>query len=509
MLRRLLCLVCAVLLIAGTVPALSEDSSPDHSYDFDLTFSLNTDAFPGLLRARVSGYASLINRLGLRGNLSWSTETQSVDLDAVLYLTDNPSATFPFRLYGAKKRMFFTSPMIDDATIMLNMEALMEFAIKVNNNLGFPMPHLALLDPYTTEFAVAGLIQSWQEAIGTFTESGKVLPAQFRRLSKLWENEFQNSDCLCLWTMGVSSVSEAPSVVESELNSIPDYLLTATGTRPVQVTVSPGSQVWQAASGDVLFARQESEGALSLVLSLPASDTGYVPFFSCSGRDDGRSFTFDLAASVTLDPSASAGTDSGEDYGFSDDDGGYGDDEDESGQYDGYDGDLEDYSSDPEWDSSSEDLPAVLLDLRAKGSGFPCALPADSGFSLSASVLGVVFPNYSFCMAGETKKDGSLTLSLTKPYSGDSDPVEILRCTGTVLPAAEPKKVPDYMLKDWLSCYNIFSFNEQSLADFTGKVIPAAVRNVISFVAAVPTAACQSLLDDLTDIGLLDMLLDR
>ena len=65
------------------------------------------------------------------------------------------------------------------------------------------------------------------------------------------------------------------------------------------------------------------------------------------------------------------------------------------------------------------------------------------------------------------------------------------------------------MLKDWLSYYNIFSFNEESLADFTGKVIPAAVRNVISFVAAVPTAACQSLLDDLTDIGLLDMLLDR
>ena len=232
MLRRLFCLVCAVLLLAGAVPALSEESAADRSYDFDLTFSLNTDAFPGLLRARISGYASLINRLGLRGNLSWNTETQSMDLDAVLYLTDNPSATFPFRLYGTKKRMFFTSPMIDNATIFLNMEALMEFAIKVNNNLGFPMPYLALLDPYTTEFAVAGLVRSWQEAIGTFTENGKVLPAQFRRLSRLWEDELQTSDYLRLWIMGVSSVSEAPSVVESELNSIPDYLTDAAGSKP-------------------------------------------------------------------------------------------------------------------------------------------------------------------------------------------------------------------------------------------------------------------------------------
>ena len=75
MLRRILCLFCAALLLAGAVPAVSEAAGRNSSYDFDLTFQLNADAFPELLRTRVAGYASLINRLGLRGNLSWNTRT--------------------------------------------------------------------------------------------------------------------------------------------------------------------------------------------------------------------------------------------------------------------------------------------------------------------------------------------------------------------------------------------------------------------------------------------------
>ena len=56
--------------------------------------------------------------------------------------------------------------------------------------------------------------------------------------------------------------------------------------------------------------------------------------------------------------------------------------------------------------------------------------------------------------------------------------------------------------------YNVFSFNEQKLGEFTDKVLPPLVRSVFSFVAAAPTSACQSFLDDLTDIGVLDMLLE-
>ena len=98
-------------------------------------------------------------------------------------------------------------------------------------------------------------------------------------------------------------------------------------------------------------------------------------------------------------------------------------------------------------------------------------------------------------------------LSLCKPESDEDTPVEILRCTGTLLPR-ETEEVPDYRKKSLDDVYNVFSFNEESLADFRNQVIPHLVRSVMSFVEEAPTSACQSFLDDLTDTGLLDMLLN-
>ena len=39
-------------------------------------------------------------------------------------------------------------------------------------------------------------------------------------------------------------------------------------------------------------------------------------------------------------------------------------------------------------------------------------------------------------------------------------------------------------------------------------MIPLIVKGFLSFVAEAPTAACQALLDDLTDLGVLGMLMN-
>ena len=84
----------------------------------------------------------------------------------------------------------------------------------------------------------------------------------------------------------------------------------------------------------------------------------------------------------------------------------------------------------------------------------------------------------------------------------------ILSCSGTVLPG-EPRDIPNYQAQtpDDSTSYNVFSFNEERLSDFTHNVLPYLLRNLFSFVAEAPTAACQSFLDDLTEAGVLDMLL--
>ena len=110
-------------------------------------------------------------------------------------------------------------------------------------------------------------------------------------------------------------------------------------------------------------------------------------------------------------------------------------------------------------------------------------------------------------LAGETGEDGSVSLALTKPEGGTGATGLIFRCNGTITPAGD-KEVPNYMSHPYKQLYSVFSSNEETLADFTGKVIPPLVRSVFAFVAEVPTSACQSFLDDLTDMGVLNLLLN-
>lgn len=530
MFRRIICLFCAVILMSAAVPAFSETAVGTGSYDFDLVFQLNSDSFPELLRSRAAGYAALVNRLGIRGNISWNSETRSLDLDATLYFTDSPTLSYPFRIYGIPSRIFITSPLINNKIILLNMIALMEFSIKAKNTLGVPLPYVALLFPFTTENAMDGLIRSWQEIIGNFGESGEIAYNRFVDLSGLWSEEFLNNDFLHWWIMGLADGSDAPSVVEAEMYNLPLYFEKVTGGNPVSVSAAPGSQLWQNAAGDTLFSRRESDTNLSVSLSLPATENGYVPFYSFTRQYEEQTISFDLEASVRRDPSvmtaavSSEESNTGADYEYDDDTGfstyddgyttwdeyrdGFDGYEDEFGGYTTYDEYEDEHESGEETAAPVGNMPELLLDVRMSASGLPRKLPANSSFSLSASVLGAVYPDYAFRLNGKTKKDGSVILSLCKPYSGDDAPVEICRCSGTLLPAASPKDVPDYKREPLDGVYNVFSLNEQTLAEFTDEVLAPLIRGIVSFVAAAPTSACQSFLDDLTDIGLLEMILD-
>ena len=127
-------------------------------------------------------------------------------------------------------------------------------------------------------------------------------------------------------------------------------------------------------------------------------------------------------------------------------------------------------------------------------------------FSASASILGAAYPNYAFLLKGATKKDGAFSLSLCKPGSADAEPAGFFSVSGTVVPA-EPDQIPDYRKKSLKNVTNIFAMNDETLAEFSDRMIPLAVKSLLTFVAEAPTSACQSLLDDLTDLGVLGMIL--
>lgn len=453
------------LFLAAVLPVSAEEADSRHSYDFDLTFSLNAGAFPALVRSRAEGYAALVNRLGIRGSVAWDDTTRSLDMNGSLYFTDNESLSYPFRLFGVPSRLFITFPETENEVIFLNMAALADFSIKAKNTLNVPLFYAAVLYPYTSEVSFSGLKEAWAQAIGRQEKSGRITKKQSAAFASLVQDQLDSNSFLRLWIQALAGGSESPEAVDAFFYDLGNYCRVVTGGRNISVSISPSSEVWQNADGQTLYSAYETDGGKTYTLSLPANQYGYVPFLTYSSRSDEQTSGFDLHASVLRD-----------------------------GYRDGY-------------AESSKFWPDTLLDCSVSASGLPLSIPSDSAFSVTGIINGAVYPNYAFVLRGETKNDGSVSLLLYKPFSRDAEPVMILQCSGTVLPA-EPVSLPDYLYYDLTATHNVFSFNEERLAAFRSAVLPALVRSVFSFVAAAPTAACQSFLDDLTDMGILQMLLD-
>ena len=223
MIRRIISLFCALLLLVSVLPAAAEETGERHHFDLDLTFSLNANAFPELQRSRASGYADLLSRIGLKGTVAWNDDVQSLNSALTLYYRDNPSQTYPFRVYGTKKRLFITSTLVNKKVIFFNMAALMEFAVKAKNTLGISLPYIALLYPYATEFVFQGMTKAWDDTVGPLRESGTIPVEAFRELSALWSQEISNSPDLQRWIMAVDSGAEVTGIVDQEFRSLPRY----------------------------------------------------------------------------------------------------------------------------------------------------------------------------------------------------------------------------------------------------------------------------------------------
>lgn len=510
MTRKLLCLLCAAVLLC-TVSAASakKKEAVVGYYDFDLAFSLNPEAFPLMSRERTAAYADMLGRLGLKGRAAVREGSfLPLELDAELYYIDKPDMRYPFHLYWSDSRLFISSPLLDNEELFFDMAGLMEFCVKAKNTLEMPVTWIPFLYPYATTNGFKSLIKSWKKIIAPSRKTGTVTIEQFKELSAKWSEALWSNARLQRWIFALTDLSEAAGVIESEFDSLPRYYEIVTGGQPLTVSAGRHSEVWQDAAGNTLFSRQTGKDSFSLKLSLPASEGGYIPRLSVRSGITGETAGFGISASVTLSEEKAAEQKAAVEETLANAEDDAGDEEviEEVLEYEDEDYDSSDYDHIGGDYGTASLKPENLLSVRAVGSGFPVSLPADSVFTVSASVTGAAYPNYAFFLQGSTTKDGKVSVSLRKPGNEQILPVEIIRISGSLSPAASDKMTRTKRSLD--KAYNMFAMNDQSLAAFSKKMIPAIVKNLLSFVAEAPTAACQALLDDLTELGVLGMLMN-
>jgi len=527
MFKRLICFLCVLALcfscaIAEEAKPTAEEAKPTaERYDFDLTFSLNPDAVPARSRSRARGYAELLDRLELRGDLVVCAATESFDINATLFFRDKPDVSIPFRFYGCEPMLFLTSPIIGNETLLFNMGSVAEFSIKIRKSLETSLPALALLYPFVYYYNFYEVNQAWDKYTGPNDASREISTEQIEKLADTWSELLSTDPNLNAWMTALYSVSSAPEAVEAELNAVPSYLrefVSAGG--PLTVEISDGTETWTNSDGATLFAREKTDHSEMWSLTLPADENRYTPTLDYSGKTQDGLFSFNLDGSMIRGKAVLPPGMSEEDFSPV-----TGEDEEEeeyeeggesggeeaplTGSSDESEGEYEEEGSDAEEEEEDSSWPETMVILSVSGDSIPTALPCDSSFSLNASAKGALYPNFDFSVSGTTEKDGSVSVSLLLPQEG-AEPATILSCKGTVVLSDTPvETAPDfyYEPEQLYGTYNFFSFSEYYVAKFKNAVTEPLIKGLLDFVAEAPTASVQSLLDDLTDAGILNMMM--
>ena len=465
--KRILSVFIVFLLVFSVTGALTEDNiSPEvYSYQFSLRFHLNTDGFQPLVRSHLKGYSDLLDMLSLNGSLTWSPDTESIDLQLDIIPETNPSAALSMHFYGIPEHICMNSSLIGDETIWFNNFVLMEFALKTWNNLNIPLQYLALLFPYVTQNAFQRMFSDWTETVGPVTESRIIQSDTLAEVSARWTETLQEDQRLLYWISALSVLSEDHMILENEISGLPGYLLeNISGNRDLTAVVGNGKTEWVNQTGQILFGSSEDEGGDSWYFSLPPTNNGYIPGLSYSCTSDGASSSVHMSGSYHLSAENTVRGD------------------------------------------NSYSVPVSLLDFNLDICTLPETWPVDSSFSAVLETLGTVLPNMSIRLMAETKENGEISISVFDDESILPGSDSILTCTGTILPV-EPHSVPAFSVEELTSHLNIFSVNDKTVSEFSRQIRRPLISGILNFLDVIPASSCQSIMDDLEEYGLLNLLL--
>ena len=463
--RKLTAIVISVVLLfsaAGAYASEDQDYSV-YSYDFDLRFHLDAEGFQPRVRPHIRGYAELLDILSMKGNLTWSSETGSMDLELNIFPQTNPSAGFEMHFFGIPEHICMTSALIGNETIWFNNYVLMEFALKSWNNLHLPLQYLALLFPYVTENAFRHLTADWNETIGTVSKSQKIQINKLKKVSDLWTRTLQEDQRLIYWITGLSVLSEEHMILENEINMLPEYLIRkVAGNHDLTVRVEDNGIRWMNQEKQILY--EASSDGSSWAFSLPLTENGYAPALTYSSLSSDGLSDLSVIGSYHLENAEENNT------------------------------------------GNAEGIPYSLLDFSLDIHALPETWPAESSFSSDLNVAGSMLPNFDIRMNGKTKENGEFVISVYDQASDSARSVSIMTCSGVLVPV-EPKKVPVYNATDLTRHFNVFSVNDKTVSEFSQIIRRPLITGILNFLDEVPASACQSVMDDLEEYGLLNLLL--
>ena len=452
-----LMLMCCLLAGLGSACAEDPETEPGWGYQFDFTVRLNTEALSPAIRERARGYADLMEALRFEGSYVKSMTHDFFDLRLKVSPVHRSAKPISFYLHGSRDLMYLNSSLLEEKTIVLNHQSLLEFCTKIYNHMGIPLQHLAYLYPFTYEYNLEMPKEDFLWIRRRADEQGFISAKSVKHISNGWSYRLEKDPPTQVFINSAglgSGYEEAFLAVAYEL---PEYFWeSVVMEQGIQIIrdKARNKETWRAVTGDFLKTINGNDYQEISVI-LPKMKAGYVPSLFAMHLVNDNWQTARVSAQLLST------------------------------------------------DEHSDDL----FDLQASYTSLPVSWPANCQSLVNVSLKGGMVPNIGFSVFLTGEKDGHFTVRFRKP-SPEDEPGEVMATLdGFLQPMEGDVQVRVFNLSDGDGGLELFNSNDASFGPFISDITRPVIKGALEFLVGVPASSCQTIIDDLQEAGVLSVLL--
>lgn len=475
--NRILCLLLALMLCCAAAMAdhgIQEEYPASLALDVTVdSIRLNADAFSPQARQILTGVADLLDIVTLRGNIAQTYAEgygNTFRTKWILELNHDPATDTDLEIYGTDTHYYLESSLLNDQKVMLNIEALLEFAMKTYYHLEMPLQYAALLAaPYATASAFQVFRFPWEWFITNHAAEGLIPREEVLTFTDFVQDVVNNPSHTALYDReevralvgdaGMTTYEKDAQVfigwinavfTESGLNDVilafladcsawADALMDETG---ILVTRDGDRETWTT-NGLTLFTHETAGDRETWCLTLPETLQDCPLTLTITAADS--KITADIAM---------------------------------------------------------KNDETVLLEGSITAADLPAALPFEGETSLAIDLEGDAVLGSIHLLANFRSEGEQYTFTLSDSASTQ----ELLTITGTwrTAPAETLSFYFSWYLED--NMLNLLSVNDRTLPEFVNQVKGSIIKGILKLAAPVPASAYQSVFEFLDQYNIMDVL---
>lgn len=425
------------------LPQLALADSQANAVAFTLEAEMFPEAYPQQDQSLMQSLSQLVNILTLEGTFQYNEDCMDLDMEALL--DHDESTRTGVQIYGYESRWSVRSSLFGEEELTLSLQALLEFCMKAYFHLEVPLQRVGLLvTPYVHKDGLGTLSALWNQVMHAESGTRTIARDDVLDLAQRISDAAPSDRAFTYWVQAVALEAGYDGVINDFVSLLPEWADEFLDDSGLTITVDDAGEIWATGSA-TLFSRTEKDGWTTLSLSLPMTTDGYILSAFCTLKDNGANLDADIRLSVTQE---------GEN----------------------------------------------ILDLRLSADNLPQVIPANGDFTLSYDATGDAVPGGFHLLFEGSNTDGAFTLHQKDAATGET----MLTLTGSAVPTAVTSPL-NWTYAD-LNGLEFFSVNDITLSQFISDVKQPLITGVLALLKRAPMAACQSLMDLVTDTGIFDLL---